>query len=334
MLSSFKLSLDIIKTTGLQGHPFLLYLKPTARCNLRCKSCNRWQDESSISEEMPLDEIREVLTKFRKAGLAVCTLWGGEPTLRSDLPEILASAKQLGYRTAMCTNCLVLAKKADQILPNLDTLLCSLDGYGEAHDRFRGVEGLFDSVVKAMEIATAKYPNCYIKIWASVHKGSYDQVEKLAELAKRFGAGIEYFPISRIEGYNDDQVADKEDLDRIFGKIIELKHKGYPVYNPDKVLKVMQHEEPFSCNFGRAAIHLDHQGNVYSCEDSAGTPRHNWCHHSEFDPEKVFKSEKFAQVMSGLRECNCCRLPCVVELSGSLFRSLAGMFLSRRKWIA
>jgi MoaA/NifB/PqqE/SkfB family radical SAM enzyme len=322
MLKELKLSYQIAKNAWIKSHPFLLYFKPTARCNLRCKSCNRWQEESSIKEELPLDEIVKVLEKFRKAGCAVLVLWGGEPTLRNDLPEILAEAKKIGYRISMCTNCLLLPRKADDILPNLDVLLCSLDGYGDAHDEFRGVKGLFDSVVKAIEIASTSYPHCYIKIWAAIHKENINHVEELAKLARQLSVGIEFFPISLISGYNDDLVA----------KVIELKRRGYPIRNPDRVLKIMQADAPFECNFGRIGIHIDHQGNVYSCEDSEGTPRHAWCSYEKFEPEVIFNSEKFKKVATNLKKCNLCRLPCVLELSGSLFRSLPGMFFSTGRW--
>ncbi len=155
MLQKLKLSYQIAKNTFITQTPFLLYLKPTARCNLRCKSCNRWQEESSVKDELSLSETILILEKFRKAGCVVFTLWGGEPTLRADLPEILCAAKKLGFRTSMCTNCLLLPKKAAAILPNLDVLLCSLDGYGKTHDEFRGVAGLFEKVCEAIKIASS-----------------------------------------------------------------------------------------------------------------------------------------------------------------------------------
>ena len=332
MLNTLRLSYDIATNAFIKSHPFLLYFKPTARCNLRCKSCNRWMENTSIKEELPIEEIRKIFLKFRKAGCAVLILWGGEPTLRSDLPQILEEAKKVGLRTSMCTNCLLLPKKAAQILPNLNVLLCSLDGYGKSHDEFRGVPGLFESVVNAIEIASSSYPGCYIKIWASIHKKSLNDIEELVNLAKKFHVGIEFFPISLIEGYNDDLVADADDLKKVFKEIIAFKRAGDPIRNPYRALKMLENAQPFSCNFGRIGIHLDHRGNVYSCEDSAGTPRHSWCNYKDFDPPAVFNSLEFKQVVRDLKKCNLCRLPCVMELSGSLMRCLPEMFFEKKRW--
>lgn len=325
---ALKLSGEIFRNVWIKRYPFLLYFKPTARCNLRCKSCNRWQDEAVVSEELSLEEIRAIFEKFRKAGFSILTLWGGEPTIRKDLPEIFAAAKKLGYRTSMCTNCLLLPRRAQEILPNLDVLLCSLDGYGAAHDEFRGVDGLFEKVIDAITVAKT-FSHLYIKIWASIHKKSVDQVEQLCSLAKNLGIGIEFFPISPIRGYNDELVPDNQDLQRAFGDILRLKHKGYPVRNPDRVLRIMQAGAPFQCNFGRLAVFLDHKGNVSTCEDSAGNPQHSWCNYREFDPDAVFHSPEFKNVTERLQNCTICSLPCMLELSGSLPKALAEMFFSK-----
>jgi len=332
MLAQIKLSCGIARNAWIKKHPFLLYLKPTARCNLRCKSCNRWQEDSSIHEELSLEAIQEILAKFKKAGFAVFTLWGGEPTLRKDLPEILAAAKQSGYRTSMCTNCYLLPQKVDVILPHLDVLLCSLDGYGKTHDDFRGVHGLFERVVTSIETATKFYPRCYIKIWASVHKKNLDDIAKLAILAKELKVNIEYFPISLIQGYNENLVPDREDLNRAFGEILRLKKHGFPVRNPYRALNIFRNAKPFQCNFPKIALFMDHTGKTYTCENPAGTPMHCWGTYLDFDPERVFESVDFKNVIASLKNCNTCSLPCMLELSGNLSCRLLSLFFDFQRW--
>jgi MoaA/NifB/PqqE/SkfB family radical SAM enzyme len=319
------LTRDVGRGAFVDGRPFLLYLKPTARCDLRCEICNRWKQPSRPADEIPLAEIEEVLLKFRKAGCAIFTLWGGEPTLRRDLPEILAAARKLGYRTSMCTNCNSLWRKADRILPDLDVLLCSLDGLGEAHDELRGVRGLFRRVLRSIDEAR-RYPHVDIKIWATIHRRNVHDVDGFARLARDLGVAVEYFPVSAIGGYNSGILPTREDLRAAFERVRELKRMGYPIRNPDRVLDIMAEARPFSCNFGRIAIHLDHEGNVYSCEDPEGRPLFGWGHHSAFDPDRVFASSEWRRVSAGLSRCNACRLPCSVELAGSLPVALAGLF--------
>lgn len=326
LVDTLRLSVALAKSALVRPRPFLFYLKPTARCDLRCVICDRWKQTSTKDEELSLAEIKQVLGKVRAAGGQIFTVWGGEPTLRRDLGEILGEAKRLGMRTSMCTNCNSLAKKADAILPNLDTLLCSLDGYGEAHDQARGVPGLFDRVVAALK-AAQRFPHLRVKIWASVHAKSAGQQEPLARLAREHGAWIEFFPVNSIDGYNHDAVPPPALLREAFGEVARLKEAGYPVWNADRVIDKMATDAKFKCNYGHVAIHMDHTGRLYSCEDSAGTPMHVWGHHASIELPTLYDSPEFAAVATRLESCGRCRLPCVVELADDLKVDLASMFV-------
>jgi MoaA/NifB/PqqE/SkfB family radical SAM enzyme len=323
---SLRLGARIGSCLWLRRRPFLLYLKPTPRCDCRCLTCNRWQERGGREEELSRSEMRAVLAKFRRAGCAVVTLWGGEPTLRRDLADLLSCAKELGLRTSMCTNGNTLARQADRIAPHLDVLLCSLDGHGALHDEMRGVKGIFERVVRGIEAAVSVNPACDVKIWASVHRRNLHQLEAMASLARELGAGIEFFPLSPIEGHNNPLLLDAAERAAAFDEILRLKRNSWPVRNPDRALAIMRQAAPFTCNFGQISIHVDHRGQVYSCENAEGKPFHVWGRFDAVDPEALYASEAFRRAGEGLRRCGHCSLPCVVELSGSLPRALAGMF--------
>jgi uncharacterized radical SAM superfamily Fe-S cluster-containing enzyme len=72
-------------------------LEVTRRCNLRCPFC--FADAgASGSGDPPLEEIREWFAAAR--GMAAGSniqLSGGEPTLRDDLPEIVAAGREAGF---------------------------------------------------------------------------------------------------------------------------------------------------------------------------------------------------------------------------------------------
>jgi MoaA/NifB/PqqE/SkfB family radical SAM enzyme len=320
---SLALGAEISRDLWIRQRPFLLYFTPTARCDLRCAICNRW-GMGDKSEELSLQAIRELLAKFRRAGCVVLTLWGGEPMLRPDLGEILAAARAVGMKTSICTNANQLARQAERVLPHLDVLLCSLDGHGEVHDEMRGAKGLFERAVRGLELA-ARHPGCEVKIWASVHRRNLHQIAALAALARDLGIGIEFFPISPT-GRDDSLLARPEELAEAFAEAQRLKHQGFPVRNPDRVLRIMQRSAPFRCNFGRIAIHVDQRGEVRSCEGPIGAKPHSWGHYTEFDPDTCYASPEYRAVAVELTRCDGCRLPCAVELSGSLPRALAGMF--------
>lgn len=70
----------------------------TNRCNMSCPIC--YSDANLASEDIPIDQIRvylERLLKLTETPIPI-QISGGEPSLRDDLPEIIALANQMGYR--------------------------------------------------------------------------------------------------------------------------------------------------------------------------------------------------------------------------------------------
>jgi len=328
VVDTLRLAGKVAGGAWLRRRPFLLYLKPTSRCDCRCAVCDRWKEQGRRDEELSTEELGGAIRAFARAGAAVCTLWGGEPFLRDDLPELLGAAKEAGMRTSLCTNCNLLARRAGEVAGLLDVILCSLDGYGELHDELRGRAGLFDRAVKGIE-AARRDPGCDVKIWAAIHRRNLGQVERLALLARDLGAGIEFFPISPIAGHNEGIVPSAAELRDAFSLALALKRDGLPVRNPDYALRIMRDGLPFRCNFPAIAVTVDHRGSVYCCEDPAGTPMHRWGAIGDAAPERLAPAGERREVAGRLARCNRCRYPCVVELSGPLARSLPAMLLSR-----
>jgi MoaA/NifB/PqqE/SkfB family radical SAM enzyme len=328
--AALRLSVEVARDAWLTHRPFLLYFKPTARCDCRCQICDRWQRPSRTRDELPLAEIVELLARFRKAGSAVLTLWGGEPLLREELPEILREAKALGYRTSLCTNGGRLAERAADVVPWLDVLLCSLDAHGERHDELRGVRGLFERAVRGIE-AARRFESCDVKIWAVVHRKSREDVARLATLARELDVGIELFPLSAIAGHNDPLLLTGRERSEAFREIRELAERGYPIRNPRRALELMASGASYDCNFPRIAIHVDERGTLHSCEDPQGTPLRIWGDARDLDPVTLYRSEEYRRGIRELRGCQRCLLPCVAELSGSLPLALATMGRARAR---
>ena len=67
----------------------------TRRCNLRCSFCFA---EGGEGEDIALDKIKRDITALTRPGKTFLQLSGGEPTVRDDLPEIVAHAKSAGCK--------------------------------------------------------------------------------------------------------------------------------------------------------------------------------------------------------------------------------------------
>jgi uncharacterized radical SAM superfamily Fe-S cluster-containing enzyme len=65
----------------------------TARCNLSCRYC--FADPEGTTDK-PFDDVKESLERLSVPGQTLVQLSGGEPTLREDLPGLVAAAKSAG----------------------------------------------------------------------------------------------------------------------------------------------------------------------------------------------------------------------------------------------
>lgn len=109
-----------------------LRLSLLERCNFRCNYClPEGNDcETTSANDLTLPEMRRLLTAFAMLGTEKIRLTGGEPALRSDLPEIIRQAKSIPgiKKVALTTNGFNLQKKLSTwVDAGLDAINISVD---------------------------------------------------------------------------------------------------------------------------------------------------------------------------------------------------------------
>ena len=130
----------------------------TRRCNSRCTMCDIWR-LGIKKDELSRKQILDFLSSPIFTELVELDLTGGEPLLRKDLPEIIKRATGPGEHRlknlktlALATNGLLpdtIERQVRSLLDAIDgrfdlALVCSLDGFGELHDKIRGVKGAYE----------------------------------------------------------------------------------------------------------------------------------------------------------------------------------------------
>ena len=131
----------------LAGRPLMLSHLITRRCNARCDTC-LWRADADETNPASMVELStdEVAWLYREAGVSgfpQLVVWGGEPLLRPDLPELLEVACVAGLSVALITNGWLLPSLWPALRGRVRTLIVSLDDVGQAHDRLRSVPGLY-----------------------------------------------------------------------------------------------------------------------------------------------------------------------------------------------
>ncbi len=172
-----------------------LYIEPTSRCNLACRTCirNTWREPDGdmswplfqrLAGQLPaLPHLRSVMF----AGF-------GEPTVHPDLPRMIRAVKRLGLRTEITTNGTRLEAGMVESLrrAGLDKLWASFDSAGE--DGFEDIRrgARFTPVVAALQAIrdgneAGRRP---IEVGLSfvVLRRNVADLEALDDLARRVGA--------------------------------------------------------------------------------------------------------------------------------------------------
>ena len=119
-----------------KSHTALANLVLTNRCDLSCWYCFFFAEKSGYIYEPTIEQIRSMVRKLREEKPIRCNaiqLTGGEPTMRSDLVEIIGMLKKEGFdHVQLNTNGINLSKDPDLVKrmrhTGINTLYLSFDG--------------------------------------------------------------------------------------------------------------------------------------------------------------------------------------------------------------
>jgi MoaA/NifB/PqqE/SkfB family radical SAM enzyme len=327
------------KLTG-QAVPFHVVVYPTMRCNLRCVYCSSPYDPS---EEMTAGEWCAAFDGLKEAGTVRLSFLGGEPLVRKDLDVIIAHARRCGFACSLTTNG-TLVPRRPEVVKQLQTLVVSLDGPREAHERQRG-EGNFDEAIHAIEAARAwRVP---AKVNAVVSAENAGTLDWLLDFCRR-----ERLPLSINLMRSDDtglwhdaakhRLSDERVRD-VVDQILEAKKtnpwilfsnstyrnaRQWNDFRRDRltVAEAGEHFPGPPCSAGRfhASIHSD--GRLYPCRLTM-----------KQIPALNVRTDGVAAALEAARDHGCatCYSPCMVEhnalfaLQPSVVASLAGVYLRR-----
>jgi radical SAM protein with 4Fe4S-binding SPASM domain len=135
--------------------PVLSEIALTYRCQNRCTFCYASApDRGPEVPEMTTDEVKRVLDAIvDDARVPTISFTGGEPTLRPDLPELIAYAKSRRLRTNLITNGIRCGANGyvEKLSPSLDSAQVSLEAADpDIHDAVVGRPGAWQRTVRGI----------------------------------------------------------------------------------------------------------------------------------------------------------------------------------------
>jgi MoaA/NifB/PqqE/SkfB family radical SAM enzyme len=293
----------LIRSTKREKRLGTVILFVTSRCNSFCRTCF-YHEELNRPGDMTFAQLEKVSLTMPP----ITDLWlsGGEPTLRHDASQIVDMfVRNNGVqRLIIPTNGLIKTRVfeiVDQALgthPDLDLYLnIALDGFGETHDRIRGVPGHWE---KTLDCIASLYPlkakygdRLRLNANTVVCADNYDEIEKLAEFMwSEFKLDGQYFNIVRGETPVGEEIkrVPSEILPRLYAYVSQLtKRYGDRMFAGDDATRRFaknlayvgtitthyrtQHANfersaawPFPCTAGETIAVIDYNGDVRACE--------------------------------------------------------------------
>lgn len=182
-----------------------LRISLTQRCNLRCVFCHM-EGQPESEEELTPTEIQAVVRAGTRIGIDRVKLTGGEPTLRSDIVEIVRRISPLVSEVSMTTNGLLLDRLAAPLreagLVRVNVSLPSLDP--ATYRELTRIDGL-SAAVRGIRAATAAGLGP-IKLNVVALEGTTDTAEsvnRLIAFAQDVGAWVQVIEFENVRGRVD-----------------------------------------------------------------------------------------------------------------------------------
>jgi len=292
----------------------------TYRCNGRCLTCDIWKKKNK--KALPPHFYSRLPFSLKDINLT-----GGEPFLRSDLPDIVRVIKKTcpKARIVINTNGLLpekifsLSRKIKQIDPKI-AIRVSLDGLEKIHDQIRGVKGSFQKALLTSE-KLRKIPIKDLGISFNLMEKNKNDLLPLFQLAQKKKW---QFSLTTPTSSSIFFGTNKEKLRPRIGKTInfilkKLEKEYYQSLSPKNWLRgwfahslwqyLQKGKRSFSCDAGANFFYLDPLGNVYPCHLK------NWClgNLDKENFEKIWK--KANQYQQQIQKCQDCWMICTTKAS-------------------
>ena len=245
-------TLLLLKALLTKRVPVYVQYAVTKKCNLNCNICN-----SNLSRDKEIDltlpEIKRLAIILKRIQVSILVLTGGEPFIRKDIIEIAKVFKAYGLEVRFQTNGFLLTPELINELHRLGTngITISLDSLNpEIQDRLTNFKNSHEKIFKALSLISqySSQTKSMSAINTVVSKLNIEELPTLAKFATGMGLFISFIPLHSTRS-NSHFIIRKNNaelefsgkeftvIDRVYSELIEMKKKGYLIYNSSRFLR-------------------------------------------------------------------------------------------------
>lgn len=191
--SAFRLAGFIIKRGILKKRiPGVAILALTYRCQCRCVHCSAGL-YSITSEELNVEEWKQVIDQLDVLGVPRLHISGGEPSLKKGFETITEYASSKGIVTFFETNGYSLDRAVIERLKQagVASIDISFDStQAHIHDRLRGKEKSFEKALEAAKLCREVNIPCMVSTYATRENIYSGELVKLIAFARKIKASV------------------------------------------------------------------------------------------------------------------------------------------------
>lgn len=362
------------RATGREKELRTVIFFVTSRCNAACETCF-YHEELNRPGDLSFEQIEKMSATMPK----ITDLWlsGGEPTLRKDLVDIIGLfVKNNGIRRLIIpTNGLIKDRVFDIVEEALDAnpgieelyLNIALDGYGETHDRIRGVPGNWEKTLATIEhlhpLKRRLGGRLRLNVNTVVCAGNHSEIGRLADfLWENYELDGQYFNIVRGETKAGEEIKNVPEnaLPGIYRKAAEITERyadrmfggdgaGMRIFKTaayvGTILTHYRHQHAnfsqetawsFPCTAGETIAVVDYNGDVRACELLGKFASLN---EFDYDFSELWRSQARKEELRKIDGGKACWCTHVCFIHSSLQHSRKGLlfdvpknFLTRGNW--
>jgi len=250
--SSYILNLPAVMLGYQPVRPLLFSYYITHRCNLNCRYC--CDGDGKRFKEDPIPELSTAeakrLVSILRGAADTLDITGGEPMLRNDLEDILAHARQSGFRTVLNTKGIGIEDRPD-ILSHTSVLVLSLDTIdpGALANVIDRPQATADRIISGLEFAIKKHKETGTKVILSTvaTPANLDHVAGVLHYALDHSLGFHVSP--EIVGKTaNPELRNNERYQRLIDEVLAAKEKHCGVLGVPGYLRGIRDFGRFHCH--------------------------------------------------------------------------------------
>ena len=252
-------------------NPLALIAELTHRCPLHCVYCSNPLELTARSTELSTDTWCSVFQQAAALGVLQADLTGGEPLARTDILELVKSARAAGLYVNLITSGLPLdeQKLAQLLEAGLDHIQLSFQG---AHaDIAEEISGTKSHAQKLRVLEWLKKVRVAVTLNFVIHRRNIDQIDELLRIAESSSATRIEFANVQYYGWGfanrDSLLPTREQLDQSLARIKAAQERLRGKIRIESVVPDYYAKYPKPCmgGWGRKLMLITPSGEALPC---------------------------------------------------------------------